>query len=340
MPENKFKRTVFIMLILILTVGCQAWEDRQTVAKVNGEAIKKKPYRLIYQARYQGLLQAHPQKPAGMEPKLAKEIIEEMINDVLFFQEAKKRNLVPPMEEVNKSMGHVKEGGAPGPAFLKAIAEKGITMEEIREEMQRRLAIGALRRELTKNIETTEKEAQEFYRQNKSLFVIPPQFQVRLFYAPDAAQAQAYLDQIRSGKGRFEDLVKKNPPQLAQMLGVEPTWIFAEGFSPEMGKVMMDTKVGGVGGPVKGMEGFYLIKVYAKKTRRPESFKEAKDKIIRNLNQEKAQAALNGWLAEQKKKAAIEVRESRLSVKVEPPTSAKTMMPPRTPQPKASGSKG
>lgn len=340
MQRNKTRLSVAFVIILFLLSACQAWEDRQTVAQVNGEAIKKKPYRLIYQARYQGLVQAHARMPAGIEQKLAQEIIEEMVNDALFYQEAKKRNLVPSKEEVNKSMGHIKEGTAPDPAFVKALQEKGITMEEVREEMQRRMSISALRRELTKHIATTEKEAQEFYRQNKSLFVIPAQYQIQLLYARDPAEAENYLQQLRSGKGRFEDLARNNPPQLAQMLGVGPTWVFAEGFPPEMSKVLTQTQVGKVSTPVKGMEGFYIIKVYAKKDRRPESFQEAKDKIIRNLNQEKAQTALAHWLAEQKKKSKIEIKESRLAVKPEPPAPAKAQMPPAPSPPKAGGKKG
>jgi foldase protein PrsA len=339
MPKPKFKFSHLLVLVLLLFSACQAWEDRQTVATVNGEAIKKKPYRLIYQARYRGLIQAHSQNPSGMEQKLAQEVIGQMVEDVLYFQEAQKRNLVPSPEEVGKSTGHMQEGKTPAPALVKALAEKGITMEELAEEMRRRGAINALQRELTKDVATTEKEAQEYYRKNKQLFYIPPQFQIALLYAQNPEQARGYGEQLKAGKVRFEDLVLKNPPHISQMMGAQPAWVFAEDFSSEMGDVIMQTKAGQISGPARWMEGYYLVKIYAKKDQRLQNFSAVKNKIIRNLNKEKQAALLARWLAEQKQKAKIEIKKSRLAVKVELKIPPPAMPTAGSPPPPAGGDK-
>lgn len=331
MPHRK--RWYLWGIIILLLCSCQAWEDRQTVASVNDEVIKKRPYRLIYQARYQQLLSAHFQKIEGIEQKLGKAIVEEMINDLLFLQEARKRDLVPSLDMVKKSMGHMKDGGSIDPMFEKAMKEKGMSLEEIQQEMQTRMAVGALRQQLIKDIQTTEKEAQEFYQKNKAIFVEPAQSQIRLLFALDDARAQNYQELIRLKRNSFEELTKNNPPQLASMLRDKPEWVDAEAYWPEMKKTLLETKVGTVGGPVKaqGMEGFYLVKVYAKKAPRTRSFIEVRDELIVNLNRDKVQAALNAWLAEQRQKAKIEINESRLAVKVDTKPSAppKAAMPPK-----------
>lgn len=340
MPKNKSKGLLFLMLLLFLFSACQAWEDRQTVARVNGEAIKKKPYRLIFQSRYQGMLQSHADLPPGMEQKLAQRILDEMINDALYFQEAKKRNLVLPMEEVTKSIGHMAAGKPDSSAFQKALKEKGITMGELKTEMQRRLAINALQGELTKEVTTTVKEAQEFYKKNRQLFYIPAEYRIGLLYAADVAGAESHQREMRTGKVKFEDLIAQNPPPRHQMAANQPIWVSAENFPGPMAQAIKETRVGKISPPVKGMEGYYLVKVYARKERRPQSFNQVKNDIIRDLNMGKRETILVNWLAEQKKKSVIEINQNRLKVKIESPAPAQGGKTSEPYLPKAGGGKG
>lgn len=78
-------------------------------------------------------------------------------------------------------------------------------------------------------------------------------------------------------------------------------------FPSEMAKEIKKIKTGDFGGPIKGREGYYLIKVQDRKEKRVAPFDEVRENIKHLLIEQKKEERLQSWLQEAKKKAKIEI---------------------------------
>lgn len=77
----------------------------------------------------------------------------------LLYQEAERRGLLPAQEAVDKAVSDQRARHADEAAFEASVAEEGTTVEALGDEMQVRLAVGALTQELSDTAQVTDAEA-------------------------------------------------------------------------------------------------------------------------------------------------------------------------------------
>lgn len=137
---------VIILPLTIFFAGCGG--DRKPVAVVNGEKITKGEF-------YKEL-----EKAAGAS------VLVSLIKQKIILQAAKEEGVYPTEEEIKKE---IELQSKMNPGLRSELAKQGITEEEFKQEVAETLAEIKL---ITKGIEVSDKEIEDFFNRNKNAFEI------------------------------------------------------------------------------------------------------------------------------------------------------------------------
>ncbi|MBI4308944.1 MAG: peptidyl-prolyl cis-trans isomerase [Candidatus Omnitrophica bacterium] len=216
------------------------------------------------------------------------------------FDENKLGNKESVLNELVRQQLLVKDAETSGIGRQKEIAEAV-------EDFRRTLLVQELANRLTKDIVATEKEAQEYYDQNKGLFVDPIEWKVREIVAADEAAAKNILVQVLQG-GDFSEIARaQSKAKTASSGGQLP--VFKKAPFAAMQTAIASLDAGGVSSVFKGLDGFYVIKVDDKKGGNAKSFSSVKADLVSGLTLRKQQEAILEHIDQLARKTKVEINK-------------------------------
>lgn len=192
--------------------------------------------------------------------------------------------------------------------------EKGLSqqkeIEDAVEELRRNLMAQDALNRLVKDITVSEKDAKEYYDQNKEIFVEPIQWKVREIVVAEEGIAKNIKVQLLQG-GDFGEIAKmQSKGKTAANGGVLPE--FTKAPFAAMQTVLSSLEVGASSDPIKGPEGFYIVKVDEKKGGIPKAFEEVKKPLMEGLTEKMQQEAVLKHFEELKLKTKVEINKELL----------------------------
>lgn len=146
-----------------------------------------------------------------------------------------------------------------------------------------------------KNIENkgpTEDEIQKYYEEN-SVFE-PEKRLINQVVIPSYNDAKELLEKIKTGKMTFDDVARVYAGQ--QMIPYEVGPFVAEGFDPDIAKVVFNLPEGGVSELVQTPLGWHIFRVKKVIEKKKKDFSEVKDKIVEIISTKKFSEAMNELL--------------------------------------------
>ncbi|MGH9333370.1 MAG: peptidylprolyl isomerase, partial [Vicinamibacteria bacterium] len=180
----------------------------EIVAKVNGVEIEKATLLALASGREaQGSAQVR-------SLDFYRVALNELIGAELLFQASKDRNMVPGAEEVNQQIDSMRSRFPDPAGFEQALASEGLTLEKLRDQLQRNMSIQKLiEADIAPKIQVTEDAARKYYDENTEQMRQPDRLRVRHILkrvAPDATPesreaAHAALEKIREQAGSGSD---------------------------------------------------------------------------------------------------------------------------------------
>jgi len=219
------------------------------------------------------------------------------------FDETKPGNKEAVLNELVRQQLLVKDAEDSGMGQQKDVAEAV-------EDFRRTLLVQEVASRLTKDVAATEKEAQDYYDQNKALFVEPAQWTVREIVVADEATAKNTLVQVLQG-GDFESIAKAGSiGKTAAQGGLLPA--FARAPYEEMQKAIATLDTGGVSSVFKGPQGYTIVKLDSKKGGESKSFPEVKKDLIAGLTLRKQQEAILKHIDQLATKNKVEINKDLL----------------------------
>lgn len=272
-----------IWLALILLAGCS--RDYMSLAKVNGDSISMKDFRLRLKE-----IDFDPKLVAEDEVlSLKKTILNEMIEEKLIQQEGRKLSVKITEEEVKASTNieHLDE----------TLAKQKIDKAYWIERMSQKLLAEKVFQEITKTAAIPENEIQDYFDKNAKQFQQQEQVKVIQISMQDRKQADEAMNEISQGKD-FIEIAQKYTGNTN--LNAEEGAIFIpRGVLPEnLEKKVFSLKVGGVTPVIESENEFYIIKVLARKEERPLLWEEARHQIQTMLLQKAKETLYTQWLQE------------------------------------------
>ena len=165
---------VWISLPALFLTSCSGGgaaenKDSTIAATVNGRNILLKEVE-------RGLTQQHGPNITKLSPlELAQarlSVLEKLIQREVLFQRAEREKLLPTEDQIDGAINQQKQStGMTSEDFEKALRDQNMSMETLREEARKDLAINNLQDKYNGKISISDKEVEDFYNNNRQQFV-------------------------------------------------------------------------------------------------------------------------------------------------------------------------
>jgi peptidyl-prolyl cis-trans isomerase SurA len=181
-PINGLARVAMLLPVLAMALamgtGCKpkTQPSPDVWAVVNGQEIKRDDVDKYYRTRV---------NPEGQEPSqeealsLKLNVLEELINNEILLERAKKLNLEASDGEVEDKFTEMKSPYTED-EFQRQLKDRVVSVDDIKRDLRRQLSITKLlNREVVAKITITDQDVSEFYNTNKAQFnVAEPQYRI------------------------------------------------------------------------------------------------------------------------------------------------------------------
>ncbi len=167
-------------MLFAVAAGCnrQAQHAPDVWAVVNGKEIKREEIDKYYRTRV---------NPEGQEPSqeealsLKLNVLDELINNEILLERAKKLNLEASDGEVEDKFTELKSPYTED-EFQRRLKEQGATVDDLKSDLRRQLSIQKLlNREVVAKISITDQDVSDFYNANRPQFnVAEPQYHIAI----------------------------------------------------------------------------------------------------------------------------------------------------------------
>jgi len=167
-----FKISLFVVVIAIFGAACSSTSstpESTVAATVNGKKIMLAEVERIIHQQAEGKesqMSAHDLAQARLT------VLEQLIKREVLFQRAEQEKLLPTEDEITNAINSRKqERGLTDEEFQRQLKSNNMTMEALREDAKKDLAIAKLEAKYAGKITISDREVEDFYTANRSLFV-------------------------------------------------------------------------------------------------------------------------------------------------------------------------
>jgi peptidyl-prolyl cis-trans isomerase C len=289
----------------------------KNAATVNGKAIPYTDFEVEMTLLKRRMEQQGQVLPEERMTEIKGQLLDEMINQELLYQESQKKGLKIEDQKVDEEMAALKARYTDPKEFEHILSEMHLTEKRIKEQIAQKMAIRAwLDQEVIPGVQVSDEEAKTFYEQNPPYFTQPEQVHARHILikveegaTPEAKQeARKKIEGLKKRIDAGEDFAA-----LAQEYSDCPSkenggdlGYFAKGkMVRPFAEKAFDMKTNEISDPVETNFGYHLIQVLGRREGKTVAFDEAKEKIKQNLRNEHIQEKVETQLAALRKSATI-----------------------------------
>jgi len=290
----------------------------ENAAMVNGKAISYDTFSVEVEMQRRRLQQQGRQIPDAVMPRLRAQVLESLINEELLYQEALKKKVIVPKEDIDQELAKIKKQFKTQEEFEKTLGNMHMSEADVHQQLlQRAMIQKLLDAEVVSGVEVKDSEVKSFYGANPKYFQQPEQIHARHILikvgsdADDAEKAEARkkIDALKKRLDTGEDF-----GELARVESEGPSstrggdlGFFGKG---QMVKPFEDAafalKKDQISDVVQTQFGYHLIQKLDHKDARTVPFEEAKARIVENLRKERIQKEIQAYVTSLHKTAKIE----------------------------------
>jgi peptidyl-prolyl cis-trans isomerase SurA len=265
----------------------QAQHSPDVWAVVNGKEIRKDEVEKYYRTRINPEGQA-PSQEEALSLKL--NVLDELINNEILIERAKKLNLEASDGEVEDKFTELKSPFTED-EFQRQLKERGVSVDDLKRDLRRQLSIQKLlNREVVAKILITDQDVAEFYNANKAQFnVAEPQFRIAQIVvtprkepqirnrknddATNEAEAQRkvkmLMDRLNSGADFAQLAMDYSEDMNSAATGGDMGYVPESALNqsdPALKKMVLGLKPGQVSQPIQLKEGYRILKLITRES--------------------------------------------------------------------------
>ncbi|HON42102.1 MAG TPA: peptidylprolyl isomerase, partial [Bacillota bacterium] len=245
MSRRKNELIPVIAVVAALAVVAIVWVvvTRATaVAIVNGQRITRREF------------------VTRLEQVTGEQVLSDLINEQLIGQAAKKAKVTVTSAEVEAEMEKLRE--QIGPSFDSVLAQYGMTVEDLRKNMELNLLVYKVS---TKDITVSEDALKAHFEENKSDYDQPEMVKASHILVDTEEKAKEIQKKLAEGAD-FAELARSESTDPMSAAEGGDLGFFARGrMVPEFEKVAFSMSPGQTSGPVKSEYGYHIIRVTERK---------------------------------------------------------------------------
>lgn len=301
---RKYMYIGLLLILALLFTGCGA----EIVATVNGEEITG-PQLDRRVEQYVAMYGYDPDTDDGklMLGLYRMSVLESLIFEKVYFQEAKNRNITASKEDAEKEVAKFKAQFANEQEYKDYLVERRMTENEVLTIFQNQLIFNKLFDEVTKDITSTSRDLKQYYEDNKAEFYQDTKIKARNIVVETEEQALKVIERLDNG----EDFA-----QLAVELSIDPSakdnqgdvgyFDMSDPFVEEFKVAAFELKVGEyTKKPVKSTYGYHIILVEDMIEEHQRTFEEVEQELRDRIIMEEKNAKFIAFEDELMAKAEI-----------------------------------
>jgi peptidyl-prolyl cis-trans isomerase C len=316
-----FKAAIITVFALasVTAYGQELETTKDPVAMVNGVNIAGNDYERELNLYVQQASQQGQQIPDFMLPKIKAEILNNLIDRELLYQESQKINIDIDAEQVDSQLKGIKERFDSEAEFEKLIALMNLSESDVKYQIKRNMAIRELiDGQIARKVNVTDEETRAYYGANPNYFKQPEQVKVsHILIKVDSSATETQKAQARIELVKIKQKLKNGEDfaALAREYSQDPS--SADGgdlgyFNRSQMPVKSFTDAAFALQPneisdiVETPVGYHLIKVVDKRPERTIAFTEVKGQLNQTLKNQKIEQEVKLYIENLKKEAKVE----------------------------------
>ena len=292
-------------------------DENEAVAEVNGEAVLRGEFDAAFTRARQRMMQQNPMAPQGQLDQLRGQVLENLIDRELLYQESITEGFGVSDDRVDLELETIRANFATQEEFQQALSNLGVSEDELELDIAKSLAIQTLLEEqVLSAIEVSDDEARSFYDENEEMFTQPDQVRARhilistqgleneeaVLEARD--RARELLGQLEQGAD-FAELAEEHSEGPSAPRGGD-LGLFGRGqMVPPFEEAAFALEPGEVSDVVETQFGYHIIQVTEKVAGGPVPFGDVQGDINQYLLQQKQGEAIQGYVDSLKEEAEI-----------------------------------
>ncbi len=269
------------------------------LARVNGEKVTRgevEDFVHNLEGRAGGPL------PSEQRDRVYRGVLDQIVGYKLLLQEAKARKVVVPDAEIDARVDQLKKQFPSEELFLKTLAERKMTLDQIKSEARKDMSISKLiETEIAPKVAVKPEQVETFYKSNPDQFTQPERVKAShiLISFPETAdaatkakaksKAQQILKEIKAGKD-FAALAKQHSQDPGSAPNGGDLGFFQQGqMVGPFNDVAFSLKPGAISNLVETQFGYHIIRVDEKQPAKTVPLEEVRPKLeqyLQNLNRE------------------------------------------------------
>ncbi len=248
-------------------------------------------------------------------------LLNQLIEDKLVYQEAKRLGVQVTEEEVTARLNEFKEKFK-SDDFEKLLVSQGLTISKLRDRYREQLAIQKLHQhEVRSKVIVTPKDIEGYYRSHLDKFSKKESVRARTITIrksedpvkkkEEDAMAKASADEILRqlyGGANFEDLAKQYSQDTKAASGGELGIVERGDLVNPIDGVVFNLKPGEISPVLETDMGFHIFKIEEKNEQETKTMEAVRDQIQDLVFREKSHIRFKEWMEELKKNAYISIR--------------------------------
>jgi parvulin-like peptidyl-prolyl isomerase len=223
----------------------------------------------------------------------------------LMLQEAAQRNITVTPKELDEAIAALRRRFEGLREFGEWMMKQGLDEESVfaavREDMLTDRVISAL----LEDVSITDKQVQQYYETHRD-DLRADEVRLQIIVARDKATAAEILRALRDGRD-FASLARQHSIGRRAAKGGDTGWARSEMLWPPLRKLVAAMQAGEAGGPLQKGNELLIVRLDERRPGSVKSLSEARPQIEPQLLAAKRQEAVRAWLAQQEKRAKIEV---------------------------------
>lgn len=314
-PRRTFfrNRSVIIGLIVALAVIAggtyfavgQLRTQEPVAATVNGEPVymtEVKQFVAQIAQRY-GVDLSRPEA-AKQKMEILNSVLQQLIDRSLILQEARQRGGVATEAEIETRVAEVRKSFKTENEFKNALEVRGLNLTELQRQIQFSLSAERLMGALAPQ-KPSEAELRAEFAKNPKAFDTPEQVRASHILVKTEAEARIIMARLRGGEPFDKVAAEVSLDPGSKQRGGDLGFFTRGQMVPEFEKAAFAQPLNQLADPVKSQYGFHIILVKERTTAKSGTYEVAKPLLEKKLTAERQQKALEAWLTEARKKAAI-----------------------------------
>jgi peptidyl-prolyl cis-trans isomerase SurA len=224
-------------------------------------------------------------------------------------QQIKKNNLTISTQEIDKTIERIKEKRSYTDEDLRAgLAQQGLTIEEYRENLKKRLLRGKLvNYEVKSKIVITSAEIEKYYNEHIEKYAGETKYHLWNIFIRFSQMPDESLKQIAFGKQSFESLAAEAPDSPQSPQGTDLGLYRLDELSSQLRNVVKDMKAGEYSSIIETDSGYQIIYVQKVLVAEAKTLSDFETEIEDVLYNEAIDKRYNTWLSELRERSHIKI---------------------------------